>query len=164
MPWLVFIWCIAHRLELALSDTLSTSEFADVNEMLLRMYYLYKKAPKKLNQLREMHGIYKQTLDFEIGDCKPKKANGTRWISHKLEAVKMCLDKWSLYIEQNTWSTFLVIKVSQVKRQKMTEWHEMTKNGIDDSHFYRLVRNPFVFITCFPKGKNRECVNHPCDY
>ena len=61
--------------------------------------YLYKKASKKLNQLPEMHEIYKQTLDFEIGGCKPKKANGTRWILHKLEAMKMCLDKWSLYKE-----------------------------------------------------------------
>ena len=45
-PWLVFIWCITHQLELALSDTLSTAEFADVNEMVLRIYYLSKKSPK----------------------------------------------------------------------------------------------------------------------
>ena len=44
--WLVFVWCVTHQLELALSGTLSTTEFADVNEMLLRMYYLYKSLPK----------------------------------------------------------------------------------------------------------------------
>ena len=58
-----------------------------------------KKPPQKLSKLREMHEICMQTLDFEIGVCKSKKANGTRWISHKLVAMKMCLDKWSLYIE-----------------------------------------------------------------
>ena len=65
--WLVFIWCIAHPLELALIDVLSTTEFADVSEMLLRTYCLYKKAPKKLNKLWEIHEIYKQTVDFERG-------------------------------------------------------------------------------------------------
>ena len=35
---LVFIWCISHRLKLALSDALLTTEFADV-EILPRMYY-----------------------------------------------------------------------------------------------------------------------------
>ena len=53
------------------------------------MYYLYKKAPQKINQ----------NLDFEIGGCKPKKTNGTCWILHKLEAMKMCLDKCGLHIE-----------------------------------------------------------------
>ncbi|XP_057317246.1 E3 SUMO-protein ligase KIAA1586-like [Hydractinia symbiolongicarpus] len=46
--WLVFIWCIAHRLELALSDALKGTDFDIVDEMLLRTYYLYQKAPKKL--------------------------------------------------------------------------------------------------------------------
>ena len=46
-----------------------------------------------------MHDIYKQTLDFEIRVYKLKKANGTGWILHELEAMKMCLDKWSLCTE-----------------------------------------------------------------
>ena len=46
--WLVFVWCIAHRLELALSDALKDTIFKDIDEMLLRIYYLYQKAPKKL--------------------------------------------------------------------------------------------------------------------
>ena len=119
--------------------------------MLLRMYYLYKKAPKKLNQLREMHEIYKQTLDFEISDC-----NGTRWISHKLEAVKICLDKWSLYIEQNTWSTFLVIKVSQVKTQKLIRYHKKWKQGrmaLMIAIFIDLLEIPSFLSLAFQKEK-----------
>ena len=30
---------------------------------------------------------------------KPVKASGTRWISHKVNAMKLCLFKWGLYIE-----------------------------------------------------------------
>ena len=37
-------------------------------------------------------------MDYLEGGCKPKKASGTRWIAHKLNAMKMILDKWGLYI------------------------------------------------------------------
>ena len=36
---------------------------------------------------------------------------------------------------------------------------ETGKNAIDASHVYRIVRNLFIFITCFPKGKSRHCVS-----
>ena len=36
--------------------------------------------------------------EYEGGGVKPKRASGTRWISHKMEAMKICLDKWGLYI------------------------------------------------------------------
>ena len=49
--WLVFVWYIAHHLELALSDALKETIFKDIDEMLLQIYYLYQKAPKKLRQL-----------------------------------------------------------------------------------------------------------------
>ena len=72
-PWLVFIWCIAHRLELSLSDALKDTEFKEVDTMLLQLYLLYRKAPKKFRQLKELHDIYKETLEFEGGGIKPKK-------------------------------------------------------------------------------------------
>lgn len=98
-PWLVFIWCIAHRLELGLSDALKDTIFAKVDEMLLRLFYLYKKAPKKLRELKELHDSYKDGMEFLEGGFKPKKASGTRWIAHKLAAMKTCLDKWGIYIQ-----------------------------------------------------------------
>ena len=98
-PWLVFIWCIAHRLELSLNDALKDTDFKEVDEMLLQLHLLYRKAPKRLSQLKELHDIYKETLEFEEGCVKPRKANGSRWISHKLAALKMCKDKWRLHIK-----------------------------------------------------------------
>ena len=38
-------------------------------------------------------------MDFLSDSCIPKKASGTRWLSHKLGAMKMCLDKWGIYIQ-----------------------------------------------------------------
>jgi hypothetical protein len=46
------------------------------------MYLLYKKAPKKLCQLEELHNLYQQTMEFDEGGVKPKKSSGLRWISH----------------------------------------------------------------------------------
>ena len=47
-PWLTFGWCILHRLELALKDGLGKNHlFQDVEQMILRLYYIYKKSPKK---------------------------------------------------------------------------------------------------------------------
>ena len=71
--WLVFVWCIAHCLELALSDALKDTIFKDINEMLLRIYYLYQKAPKKLRQLQDLHETFKGTMNYLEGGCKPKK-------------------------------------------------------------------------------------------
>ena len=40
------MWCLAHRLELAIKDALHGTAFDLVDEMLLRLYYLYEKSPK----------------------------------------------------------------------------------------------------------------------
>ena len=98
-PWLVFIWCIAHRLKLAIENGLQGTIFDTIDEMILRLFYLYQKAPKKLHQLHELHEMFKGAMDFLSDSYKPKKASGTRWISHKLGAIKTCLDKWGIYIQ-----------------------------------------------------------------
>ena len=48
VPWTVVFWCFAHRLELALKDTLKPTSFAQVDDLLLRIYYLYEKSPKNV--------------------------------------------------------------------------------------------------------------------
>ena len=35
-------WCYAHRLELACKDSFTSHLFLDIDDMLLRLYYLYK--------------------------------------------------------------------------------------------------------------------------
>ena len=46
MSWIVVFWCLAHRLELATKDALKFTLFSQIDELLLRLYYLYEKAPK----------------------------------------------------------------------------------------------------------------------
>ena len=40
-------WCYTHQLELACKDAFSSKLFHDIDSMLLRLYYLYEKSPKK---------------------------------------------------------------------------------------------------------------------
>ena len=51
-PWLSFGWCAAQHLELALNDALNATSFKDVDEVIIRLYYLYKQSPKKIRQLK----------------------------------------------------------------------------------------------------------------
>ena len=52
--------------------------FKEVDELLLRLYYLYENSPKRLRGLYELHTAYKQTFVFEQGSVKSKRATGTR--------------------------------------------------------------------------------------
>ena len=47
LPWVVVFWCLAHRLELSLKDALKNTFFSSVDELLLQVYYVYEKSPKK---------------------------------------------------------------------------------------------------------------------
>ncbi|CAB4040910.1 Hypothetical predicted protein, partial [Paramuricea clavata] len=98
-PWFVFVWCVAHRLELALKDGLNGTYFKEVDECLLRLYYLYEKSPKKMRGLEELYNSYRQCLEFVEGSLKPKRASGTRWILHKVRALKLLVDKFGIYMQ-----------------------------------------------------------------
>ncbi|CAB4004512.1 zinc finger 862-like [Paramuricea clavata] len=97
-PWLIFQWCVAHRLELALKDALQPTFFKQVDQMLTRLHSFYSKSPKKLHELKSLHELLKNTFDFVEGSLKPKRASGTRWISFKLAALRLVLDKFGIYL------------------------------------------------------------------
>ena len=49
---------MAHRLELAIQDTLKDTFFEDVDDMILRIFYFYQKSPKKLGELKANKQIF----------------------------------------------------------------------------------------------------------
>ena len=52
-PWLLVVQCFNHRLELAVKDAFTgLKAFEDIEEMLMKLYYLYQKSPKRLRDLR----------------------------------------------------------------------------------------------------------------
>ena len=97
LNWIFWMWCLAHRMELAIKDALNGTAFDLIDEMLLRLYYLYEKFPKKCRELEEIVSDLKEWLQFQDGGVKPIRASGSRWISHKLAAIKRVLSKYGAY-------------------------------------------------------------------
>ena len=62
------------------------------------LYYIYQNSGKRLRELRSLHDILKDVYNIENGQVKPSKASGTRWIDHKLRAMKAFFDKRGLYL------------------------------------------------------------------
>ena len=88
LGWIFWMWCLAHRLELAIKDALNDTFFKSIDEMLLQLYYLYEKSPKKCRELDSIVTDLKECFECDEGGIKPIRASGTRWVSHKLSAMK----------------------------------------------------------------------------
>ena len=97
LPWIFWMWCMAHRLELAVKDAFKKTSFDLVDEMLLRLYLLYENSPKKCRQLEDIVVELKECLSIEDGGTRPIRASGSRWISHKWNAMKCVLSKYGAY-------------------------------------------------------------------
>jgi hypothetical protein len=102
LPWLFWGWCYAHRLELACKDALSSLIFKDIEEMLLRLYYLYHKSPRKCRELQTVADELKAVFDIPDGGNLPVRSQGSRWISHKRKALQRFIDNYGVYIAHLT--------------------------------------------------------------
>lgn len=97
-PWLVWAWCYAHRLELACKNALTSTTFKSIEEMLLRLYFLYEKSPKKIRELEEIVEDLKEVFEFPPSGNKPIRSQGSRWINHKRKALQRVIDRYGAYI------------------------------------------------------------------
>lgn len=97
VPWVFWMWCIAHHLELAVKDALKGTAFDVIEEFLLRLYYLYEKSPKKCRELEEIIQDLRECMSFDDAGVKPVRSSGSRWIMHKLNAMKRVLSKFGAY-------------------------------------------------------------------
>ena len=105
VPWIVVFWCLAHRLELSLKDALANTFFSTIDDMLMRVYYLYEKSPKKCVELAEVVDELRQCL--EDGDMpnrgnRPLRACGTRFVAHKVAALGCLIDRYGAYLAHLT--------------------------------------------------------------
>ena len=92
-PWVEIVHCFNHRLELAIKDAFTTTTFYhNIDEMLTKLYYLYQKSPKRLQQLREFNDAYEKSIP------KPTKAYGTQWMNFKLQAMERTLGNYGAYM------------------------------------------------------------------
>ena len=91
------VWCLSHRLELALKDSLDNL-LTPVKNSLTNVFYMYPKSSKKLRELRKLHTVLKDMYEFDDNRVKPAKSSGTRWIAHLLRSMSGLIDKFGLYL------------------------------------------------------------------
>ena len=92
MPWMVAIHCLNHRLELAAKDAIKNSYMTDVTDMLMNLYYIYHKSPKRLRELRAVADAMEEKIS------KPDKAQGTRWVQHKARALQTLINGYLVLV------------------------------------------------------------------
>ena len=92
-PWVDIVHCFNHRLELAIKDAFNESAFySNIDEMLSKLYWLYQKSPKRLTELKELSEVFAKLIP------KPTKADGTRWIEFKYQAMEKVLSNYGPYM------------------------------------------------------------------
>ena len=105
-PWIVVVWCFAHRLELAMKDSLKNTIFSTINERMLGLYYIYRKAPKKCKELEDLIAELSECLDISefptSGGSRPIRACGTRFITHNVAAMNRIIDRFRAYLSHIT--------------------------------------------------------------
>lgn len=102
LEWLFWAWCFAHRLELACKDSFVSKTFTSITDMLLRLYYLYSKSPKKLRELSDFVSELGEVFELLKGGDAPIRSQGSRWISHKRQALQRVIDRYGAYISHLT--------------------------------------------------------------
>ena len=98
VPWLYWAWCYAHRLELACKDAFSSHVFHDIDDMLLRLYHLYEKSPKKCRELADLIDDLKEVFELPEGGNLPVRAHGSRWTTYKRKALQRVVDRYRAYL------------------------------------------------------------------
>ena len=98
IPWLYWSWCLAHRVQLAIKDALRGTCFGLIDDMLLHLYYLYEKSPKKCRELEEIIRDLQHYIQFDDAGIQPVRASGSRWVSHKIISNETSYFKiWCLF-------------------------------------------------------------------
>ena len=98
LPWLFWSWCFAHCLELAYKDSLIAELFKDIEDMLIKLYYLYEWSPKKCRELNDIVGDLKEVFELPEGGNLPVRSQGSRWISHKRNALQHVISRYGAYL------------------------------------------------------------------
>lgn len=118
VPWIISFWCLIHRLQLALKDSLKSTYFASVDEMLTQLYLLYEKSPKKCRELDEIVESLRMCISIEdlpsAGGNRPLRACGTRFVGHKVSALNRLVDRYGAYLAH-------ILELTEDPRVKATD-------------------------------------------
>ena len=146
VPWLAFVWCLSHRLELVLDDHLE-EVMERVKKCLTNLFYCYGNSSKILRELRKSHSVLSKLYQFEDGRVKPSKCSGTRWIVHRLRSMFDLVDKFGLYLHH--FENIIVNDSKNIDKAILEEKHRQ----LTDSKVLLLLLLLPLFLTYFIQQK-----------
>ena len=111
----------------SVKDALKSTFFNQIDEMLLRLYYIYEKSPKKCRELEDVIIQLKKCIEFDDKGTRPIRASGSRWVMHKLSAVKRVVSKFGAYTNHLT----TLSKDSSVKPADRAKLHGYLTRWVD---------------------------------
>ena len=166
VPWVVVFWCLAHWLELALKDALSSTLFSSIDNMLMRLYYLYEKSPKKCRELEDVVAELRVCLEATHmpssasghGGNRPLRACGTRFVAHKVAVLERVVSRFGAYCNHLT-NLSEDHTVKSVDRQKLKgyvlQW-QRAKMLLGCAFFHDLLKP--AAILCKTLQANDVCI------
>ena len=93
LPHVLVIHCCAHRLELAIKDTMQKVPYYESVENLLdQIFRFYKNSPLSWSSLK----LTAEALELAV--LKPVKATGTRWLAHHAQALEVIQKDWLVLV------------------------------------------------------------------
>lgn len=75
-PWIVTFWCLAHCLELSIKDALKSTYFSTIDDVLMRLYYLYENSAKNVENWMMLYKTSNFVLQNLNQDHMPQKEIG----------------------------------------------------------------------------------------
>ena len=76
-----------------MKDTFVGTFFKDIDKMLVKLYYLYRKSPLRLRELKTFGEMYERSI------LKLCKSYGTKWIAHRLKAMETVLQNYGVFMQ-----------------------------------------------------------------
>ena len=77
---------------------MTSSLFKEIEEIKVVLHTVYEKSPKKSQELTDLVADLKEVYDLPGGIDLPVRAQGSRWITHKRNALQRVLDRFGAYI------------------------------------------------------------------
>ena len=133
-----------------MKDALKVTIFTDIDEMLMHVYYLYIKSPKKCRELDDvvikLQACFEESEFSVEGGNRPIRACGTRFIAHKFAALKRFIERFGAYLNQLT-SLSEDKATKAVDRQKLKgfvlRWRK-SKILLGCTVFHDVLRSPAI--------------------
>ena len=94
-PWVSYVWCFSHKLELALKDAIK-EVLKSADTSLCDFCYLHAKSSMKHRKLKNPFNLLAGQFETYSAGVRPMKATGTRWIDHKTRAMACVVEQFGL--------------------------------------------------------------------